>query len=101
VICLALLPKEKVEDAFIALCEYHRAENEEIDKFLDYVIVNYVDPEEALFPNELWNQSEENDNKRTNNDAEGYKLWLDLWLHQHPNIWNFIKKIKGEESSAN
>ena len=44
--------------------------------FLDYVTVNYVDP--ALFPIELWNQYEENDNKRTNNDAEGYNLWLDL-----------------------
>ena len=43
---------------------------------------------------ELWNQYEDNDNKRTNNDAEGYNLWLDLWLHKHPNIWNFIKKIK-------
>ena len=69
--------------------------------FLDYVTVNYVDPDEALFPIELWNQYEENDNKRTNNDAEGYNLWLDLWLHKHPNIWNFITKIKAEESSAN
>ena len=69
--------------------------------FLDYVTVNYVDPDEALFPIELWNQYEENDNKRTNNDAESYNLWLDLWLHKHPNIWNFITKIKAEESSAN
>jgi hypothetical protein len=37
----------------------------------------------------------ESDSKRTNNDAEGYNLWLDLWPHKHPNIWNFIKKIKG------
>ena len=50
--------------------------------FLDYVTVNYVDPDEALFPIELWNQYEENDNKRTNNDAEGYNLWLDLWLRK-------------------
>ena len=66
--------------------------------FLDYVTVNYVDPDEALFPIELWNQYEENDNKRTNNDAEGYNLWLDLWLRKHSNIWNFITKIKAEES---
>ena len=24
-----------------------------------------------------------------------------LWLHKHPNIWSFIKKIKAEESSSN
>jgi hypothetical protein len=23
-----------------------------------------------------------------------------LWLHKHPNIWNFIKKIKVEESTT-
>jgi hypothetical protein len=23
-----------------------------------------------------------------------------LWLHKHPNIWKFIKKIKSEESST-
>ena len=28
----------------------NRPEYETIDKFLDYVTVNYVDPEEALFP---------------------------------------------------
>jgi len=27
-------------------------------------------------------------------------LWLSLWLHKHPNIWKFIKKIKSEESST-
>ncbi len=42
--------KGEFEDAFIGLCEYHRQEYETIDKFLDYVTVNYVDPEEALFP---------------------------------------------------
>jgi hypothetical protein len=42
--------KGEFKDAFIALCEYHRPEYETIDKFLDYVTVNYVDPEEALFP---------------------------------------------------
>ena len=27
-------------------------------------------------------------------------MWLSLWLHKHPNIWKFIKKIKSEESST-
>jgi hypothetical protein len=42
--------KDEFEDAFIALCEFHRPEYETIDKFLDYVTVNYVDHEEDLFP---------------------------------------------------
>ena len=48
----------------------------------------------------MWNQYDDTDNKRSNNDIEGYNLWLSLWLHKHPNIWNFINKIKVEESSA-
>ena len=50
----------------------------------------YVNPDQALFPIELWNQYDDNDNKRSNNDIEGYNLWLSLWLHKHPNIWKFI-----------
>jgi hypothetical protein len=42
--------KGELEYAFIALREYHRLEYETKDKFLDYVTINYVDPEEALFP---------------------------------------------------
>ncbi len=30
VICLALLPKDKVQDAFIELCEFHKPEYEQI-----------------------------------------------------------------------
>ncbi len=59
----------------------------------------YVDPDQALFEIQLWNQFNDNDNIRSNND-EGYNLWLSLWLHKHPNIQAFIKKIKSEESST-
>ena len=92
IISLALVPRDKVQDIFVELCEIEKPEFDSIDKFLDYVTETYVDPDQALFPIELWNQYDDNDNKRSNNDIEGYNLWLSLLLHQHPNIWKFIKK---------
>ena len=100
IISLALVPIDKVQDVFVELCEFEKPEYEQIDLFLDYMTETYIDPDQALFPIETWNQYDDTDNKRTNNDIEGYNLWLSLWLHKHPNIWNFIKKIKVEESTT-
>ena len=88
-ISLTLVP---IEDVFVELCEFEKLEYEQINLFLDYMTETYIDPDQALFPIETWNQYDDTDNKCTNNDIEEYNLWLSLWLHKHPNIWNFIKK---------
>jgi hypothetical protein len=98
IIYLALLPIDKVDESFCDLCEFEVPEYEEMGKFLDYVTLTYID--EPLFPIELWNHYDDNDNKRSNNDAEGYNLWLNTWLHTHPNIWKFIGNLKAEESTS-
>ena len=64
--------------------------------FLDFVTLTYID--EPLFPIELWTHYNDTDNKRSNNEAEGYNLWLNTWLQTHPN--EFITKLKAEESSS-
>ena len=69
IICLSLVPKDKVAEVFCDLCEFETPAYEEIVEFLDYVTLIYVDEEEALFPISLWNHYEDSDNKRTNNDA--------------------------------
>ena len=51
-----------------------------------------------MFPIEIWNHF--NNNKRTNNDVEGYNSKLDKFLSTHPNIWKFINLMKAEESSS-
>ena len=71
-ISLALVPMDKVQDVFVELCESERPDYDSIDQFLDYMTEAYVDPDQALFPIELWNQYDDNDNKRSNNDIEGY-----------------------------
>jgi hypothetical protein len=73
-ISLALVPRDKVQDIFVELCEIGKPEFDSIDKFPDYMIKIYVDPDHALFPIELWNQYDDNDNKRSNNDVEYYNL---------------------------
>ena len=64
---------------------------------MDHVCVNYIDSG-CSFPTSLWNQYD-NDNKRTNNDVEGYNSKLNKFIKKHPSIWLFILKIR-EESCA-
>ena len=54
--------------------------------------------ETSLFPVEIWNQYE--NEKRTNNDCEGFNFKLSNYLKKHPNTWVFIQKIKNEETNA-
>ena len=101
VICLALVPVEKVEDVFEQLCIEKPDYYEKIDNFLDYVLLNYIKNDENdryVYPLEVWNHYESE--KRTNNNIEGYNSKLEKFLGTHPNIWLFINKIKAEESTA-
>ena len=72
IISLALVLRDKVRDIFVELYELERLDYDSIDQSLDYMTEIYVDPDQALFPIELWNQYDDNDNKRSNNDIEGY-----------------------------
>jgi hypothetical protein len=52
-----------------------------LETFADYVLTNYITNEETgkvLFPVELWNHYE--NDKRSNNDLEGYKEKLHKFL---------------------
>ena len=69
---MALVLRDKVRDIFVELYELERLDYDSIDQSLDYMTEIYVDPDQALFPIELWNQYDDNDNKRSNNDIEGY-----------------------------
>ena len=51
IICLALLPIHKVDEAFCDLCEFEVSEYEQMGTFLDYMTLNYI--HESLFPIEL------------------------------------------------
>ena len=55
-------------------------------------------PGKPYFDKILWNQYD--NDKRTNNDVEGYNYKLTTVLKVHPNIWIFITKIKSEESAG-
>ena len=44
-ISLALVPRDKVQDIFVELCEIEKSEYDSIDKFLDYMTETYVDPD--------------------------------------------------------
>jgi hypothetical protein len=71
IISLALVPIDKVQDVFVELCEFEKPDYEQIDIFLDFMTETYIDPDQALFPIETWNQYDDTDYKRTNNDIEG------------------------------
>jgi hypothetical protein len=63
---------------------------------LETYIEKSSDPGKPYFDKILWNQYD--NDKRTNNDVEGYDYKLTTVLKVHPNIWVFITKLKSEES---
>ena len=74
------------------------ADYPDLEIFADHILINYMKNEETgyvLFPKESWNHFD--NNKRCNNDLEGYNEKLHKFLRKNPNIWTFINKIKAEE----
>ena len=101
VTALALVPIDEVENVFCELlCE--KPDYPQLDKWADYVLETYIekssDPRKPYFDKILWNQYD--NDKRTNNDVEGYNYRLTTVLKVHPNIWVFITKLKSEESAG-
>ena len=101
VTAVALVPLDEVENVFCELlCE--KPDYPQIDAWADYVLETYIEkssgPGKPYFDKILWNQY--NNDKRTNNDVEGYNYKLTTVLKVHPNIWIFITKIKSEESAG-
>ena len=101
VTALALVPIDEVENVFCELlCE--KPDYPQLDKWADYVLETYIekssDPGKPYFDKILWNQYD--NDKRTNNDVEGYNYKLTTVLKVHPNIWVFIAKLKSEESAG-
>ena len=61
-----MVPKGQVQDVFVEICEFEKPQYDQTDTFLDYVTVTYVDPDDALFTKDMWNQYDDTDNKRSN-----------------------------------
>ena len=94
---LALLPPEKVGDAFVEIIMEHAPIHQysQLETFLDYMTTNWID-DDVKFPISHWNHFH-NENARTNNSNEAYNLRLDKRSEKHPNIWKFTELLQREE----
>ena len=96
VVSLALIPKEKVSDAFANLMDV--TPDYDLTNFCDYMVENWI--ESTQHPINMWNHYDTINDPRTNNHIEGYHLKLDKYIvDKKPNIWAFLTFIKKEEST--
>ena len=99
-VALALLPPEKVGDAFaeIVMDNAPLEQYPQLEKFLDYMTNTWID-DDVRYPIQIWNHFHNNDS-RTNNNNEAYNLRLDKRAEKHPNIWKFTELLQKEELHA-
>ncbi len=82
------------------LCE--KPDYPQLDKWADYVLETYIEKvriQENYILIKFYGSCYYND-KRKNNDVEGYNYKLTTFLKVHPNIGVFITKLKSEESAG-
>ncbi|XP_067619862.1 uncharacterized protein [Eurosta solidaginis] len=115
-LALAFVPEEMVIDAFgmISELEFYvdnddKEYNSEIQNLLNYFEVTYIGlplpgtqqrRKKSLYPIELWNMYNitKSGESRTNNAIEGWHNAIRNAFGTHPNIFNFINKIKNEQA---
>lgn len=74
--------------------------DERIADFTDYVFDNYISPEEAVFPSDIWAEFSASLN-RTTNCCESFHSKLNRQLHTpHPNIYSFVEALKDVQSET-
>ena len=90
---LAFLPLAAVRPTFQAERNNSQpliAQYPAYDDFMEYIWVNYVQPE-SLFPIRLWNCFDRNIDSRTNNNVESWhSKWNKSVQVAHPNLWTFL-----------
>jgi len=92
VVSLALVPRNKVSDAFASLMDVTPGDYNLTD-FCDYMVENWIESNQHLI--QMWNHYDTVDDPRTNNHIEGYHLKLDKFIaDKKPNICSFLTFIK-------
>ena len=101
---LPFLPLHLIEDVWTEAIGLVAPEDVQLSQFLDYVTVTFVDELHAVFPKEIWTQSDNlgtdtQRSVRTNNHLESLHGKLKGIFHKHPNIYRFVELIREEQAA--
>ncbi len=95
---LPLIPTHMVDEVWTEVLGQVDQNDVALMRFCDYVTKTWVDNLTALFPIEIWNQSDNVGGVRTNNHLEGWHSRLNKELGRpHPNVYALIEILKAEQ----
>ena len=92
---LPLVPVDRVDDVWVDALDA-APQGEVVVRYCDYVTTSWV---EGPYEKPMWNHFG-NTGHRTNNNIEGWHHKLNSMTSCHPNIFDFIKLIKCEQSGT-
>lgn len=93
---LSYLEPQEVGECFVEDLMSSKPLDDRVDKYVDYLVDNYIDDENAKFPPHIWaNMEPENTIFKTTNACESYHAKFGgLFYNQHPSIYIFVEAVK-------
>lgn len=90
---ILIIDPESVGDCFAFELIEMKPNNQQLDKFADYLVENYIE-HDALFPPNIW-AAKSASSQRTTNACESFHSHLNKCFNfSHPNIYVFLETIK-------
>ena len=90
---LAHLSPNEVEDCFIFDLMSCKPQNENLDKYCDYLLETYI-VENALFPPSLWAEEIASTTRTTNCCESFHDKFNNSFYSTHPSIYIFLEKLQ-------
>ena len=96
---LSMLSHEEVGDAYVEDLEPTQPSSPKVDRFVDYLIENYID-NSSTFPPEMWASASLSSERTTNACESFHAKFRKHFNHSHPNIYAFIEAIQNVQTDA-
>ena len=92
---LSFLTPEEIDECFAFDIFCNTPDDNRTVAFADYIVRNYIDAAwmPILYSSVIWSQPNL-DMKTTTNDCEAYRQFSEMFYHHHPNIYDFMDKLK-------
>ena len=91
---LSFLEPVEVEECFVFDLFSVAPDCEKAVKFADYVLKTYVCSDSAVFPPQIWAESNIEGIRTTNGCESFHNQFGSMFYSTHPNIFDFLEKIK-------
>lgn len=98
---LPFLPPTEIDDTFTDdIMSKQPSQCEAICNFTDYVFMNYINPDTAIFPPKIWAEFSSSISRTTNACESFHSKLNSMFYHSHPNIFKLLEALNEVQSGS-